>query len=191
VNEMTSPEADPTGQAFEVPANQEAGTSADNMEGISATDRQLADAQAERDSFRDKWTRSLAEFENYRKRVQREQEEDRKYQSLPIIRAILPAMDGLTRALQAAEKSGQSGELMTGVQMVAKQFETTLVGFGAKRIDSLGQPFDPNLHEAIQQIPSADHPPMTVMLEVEAGYTLHDRVIRPAKVLVSSAPPAE
>lgn len=188
---MTSPEADPTGQAFEVPADQAPKTSVENMEDISAADKQLADAQAERDGFRDKWTRSLAEFENYRKRVQREQEEDRKYKSLPIIRAILPAMDGLTRALQAAEKSGQSGELMTGVQMVAKQFETTLVGFGAKRIDSLGQPFDPNLHEAIQQIPSADHPPMTVMLEVEAGYTLHDRVIRPAKVLVSSAPPAE
>ena len=72
--------------------------------------------------------------------------------------------------------------------MTIKQLETTLTGHGAKAIQAQGRPFDPNLHEAISQAPSIDHPPMTVLQDVERGYTLHDRVIRPSKVIVTVAP---
>lgn len=150
---------------------------------------QLEAALAERDANRDGWLRAQAELENYRRRVQREAEEMRQYQSLPLARDLLPALDNLQRALQAAENSKNVADLVEGVKMVAKQFDDALARHGIKPIDAAGKPFDPNLHQAIQQFPSAEHPPMTVLNEVERGFTLKDRVVRPSTVIVSQAPP--
>jgi molecular chaperone GrpE len=80
-------------------------------------------------------------------------------------------------------------DLLTGVSMVARQLEDILVRNSVQPIEALGQPFDPNLHEALGQMPSTDYPAMTVMQELERGYTLHDRVVRPSKVMISSGPP--
>ncbi len=143
---------------------------------------------AERDDYLDKWTRSRAELENYRKRIQKEMDEDRKYAVLPLLRGLLTPLDNLDRAIQSAKQSKNVDELLTGIEMVVKQFETALTNAGVTTIQSTGQPFDPNQHEAIQQVPSADQPPMTVLQDVERGYVLHDRVVRPSKVIVSSAP---
>ncbi len=140
---------------------------------------------AERDDYKNKWARAMADLDNYRRRIQKEMEDDRKYAALPLLKAVLPGLDGLQLALKAAETSQNAEQLITGVQMVAKQFETSLANVGIKPIEAVGQPFDPNFHEAITQRPSADHPPMTVLDEVERGYTLHDRVVRPTKVIVS------
>lgn len=140
---------------------------------------------AERDEYKNKWARALADLDNYRRRVQKEMEEDRKYAAIPLLKAVLPGLDGLQLALRAAATSQNAEELITGVQMVAKQFDAALSAVGIAPIVSVGQPFDPNLHEAISQRPSADVPPMTVLDEVERGYTLHDRVVRPSKVIVS------
>ncbi len=145
--------------------------------------------EAERDELRNKWLRTEAELDNYRKRVQREAEELRKYQALPLARELLPGLDNLRRAIAAAETSKNIEDLLQGVSMVAKQFEDILDRHSVEAIESVGAPFDPNLHEALQQVPSADHPPMTVVQELEKGYTLHDRVVRPSKVIVSSGPP--
>ena len=79
--------------------------------------------------------------------------------------------------------------LLDGIRMVAQQFRDILKAHSAEPIDALGKPFDPNLHEALTQIPSAEHEPMTVLQVVEMGYRLHDRVVRPARVIVSCAPP--
>ena len=79
--------------------------------------------------------------------------------------------------------------LLNGIKMVSQQFRDTLKAHAAEPIDALGKPFDPNLHEALTQIPSAEHEPMTVLQVVEMGYRLHDRVVRPARVIVSCAPP--
>ena len=154
-------------------------------------EEQLKAALAERDQFKDKWTRAMADHENYRRRMQREMDEDRKYAALPLLKSLLPAFDGLDRAVFAAAQSKNAEELINGVQLTIKQLEKALNGFGAKSIVAQGQPFDPNQHEAISQAPSAEHPPMTVLHDIERGYMLHDRVVRPSKVIVSIAAPAK
>ncbi len=162
-----------------------------NEGGNASLKEQLEAARAERDELRNKWLRTEAELDNYRKRVQREAEELRKYQALPLARELLPGLDNLRRAIAAAETSKNIEDLLQGVSMVAKQFEDILNRHSVQAIESVGEPFDPNLHEALQQVPSADHPPMTVVQELEKGYTLHDRVVRPSKVIVSSGPPPD
>jgi molecular chaperone GrpE len=149
---------------------------------------ELETAIAERDELKDQLLRTRAEMENMRKRMNRERDEERRYAALPVVRDLLPALDNLRRALEAGQKQG-GGDLLQGVQMVLKQLEEVLGRHGAKTIPALGLPFDPNVHEALQQAPSEEHPPMTVLQELEQGYQLHDRVIRPTKVIVSSNPP--
>lgn len=144
--------------------------------------------QAERDQLFETLARSQAEFDNIRKRQQREAEQEAKYRAMPIIRDILPGLDNMRRSLEAANKGGKLEDLTKGVEMTLKQFEDLLSRHNAVAIPGAGTPFDPNLHEAISQAPSAEHPPMTVLMEVERGYVMHDRVVRPSKVIVSIAP---
>jgi molecular chaperone GrpE len=163
---------------------------ADPTASISLLD-QLEAARAERDANYDLYLRAQAELQNYRRRAQKEAEEARQYQALPVARDLLPALDNLHRALAAAEASGSVKDLVNGVRLVAKQIEAALGRHDVVPIESpAGKPFDPNLHQAIQQIPTDEHPPMTVVQEVERGFTLKDRVVRPATVIVS-APPAD
>jgi molecular chaperone GrpE len=150
---------------------------------------QLQAALTERDQFKDKLARAMADLDNFRKRVYREMDDERKYQSLPLLKSLLPVFDGLDRAVAASAQSRNFDDLLNGVQLTIKQLETVLAGHGAKPIAAQGQPFDPHLHEAISQVPSKDQPPMTVLNDVERGYTLHDRVVRPSKVVVATAPP--
>jgi molecular chaperone GrpE len=149
-----------------------------------------ADVQAQVAELQDQLLRSQAELENFRRRSQRDAGEARKYQSLTLVRDLLPSVDNLQRAIQAAEQSGDVGNLLEGIRMVSHQLAETLKGHAAQPIAAEGEAFDPNLHEALSQVPSADHPPMTVLQVVEDGYRMHDRVVRPAKVIVSCAPPA-
>jgi molecular chaperone GrpE len=128
-------------------------------------------------------------MENFRRRTYREQEDARKFEALRLLRDILPGLDGLNRAILSAEQTGDLPNMLNGIRMVANQFRDILKSHAAEPIDALGKPFDPNLHEALTQIPSKDHEPMTVLQVVEMGYRLHDRVVRPARVIVSSAPP--
>ena len=160
----------------------EAMAAGDSAEGV------LSALQTERDQFFDSWRRVQAEFDNYRKRQAREAEQTAKYAAVPVIRDVLPGLDNLRRLLEAAQKGGQLEELTKGVELTLKQFESVLEKNHARSIPGVGTPFDPNLHEAITQVPSAEHPPMTVLMEVERGYTIHDRVVRPSKVIVSAAP---
>ena len=148
----------------------------------------LSALQTERDQFFDSWRRVQAEFDNYRKRQAREAEQTAKYAAVPVIRDILPGLDNLRRLLEAAQKGGQLEDLTKGVELTLKQFDSILDKHQARAIPAVGTAFDPNLHEAITQAPSAEHPPMTVLMEVERGYTIHDRVVRPSKVIVSAAP---
>ena len=147
------------------------------------------DPTAERDQYFDQWKRTQAELENFRKRSQRELELKLRYSNVPLIRELLPALDNLARSIQAAEQTGNVEELLQGLKMIQAQFDQVFGTHAATTIKAVGEPFDPNLHEALQQIPTDEHPPMTVLQEVERGYVLHDRVIRPSKVLVASAPP--
>lgn len=130
--------------------------------------------------------RAQADLENYRKRAQREIEEERKFANLPLLRDLLPVLDNIGRALDAAEKTNDAQTLTTGFRMVAKQLEDILGRYGCVRIAALGQPFDPHLHEAISQQPSDEHDANTVITVAQEGYRLHDRVIRPSQVVVSA-----
>lgn len=136
----------------------------------------------------DRLLRAQAELDNYRKRARRELEDSLRYAAMPLLRDLLPVIDNLGRAIAAAEKSAETGGLIDGVKMVAQTLEGVLARHECKRIDALGKPFDPAFHEAISQQPSTEYPPQTVMLVAQEGYTLHDRVVRPAQVIVSTAP---
>jgi molecular chaperone GrpE len=149
---------------------------------------QLEATRAERDENYNLALRTQAELENYRRRVNREREEDSRYRVLPLAKDLLPAIDNLRRAVQAASASGNAEELIRGVELVLKQLDDALAANAVKPIASEGETFDPNKHDALTQVPSADHPPMTILQEVERGYTLHDRVLRPSKVIVATAP---
>lgn len=157
--------------------------------GADAPADPLAAALAERDAFQERWLRAQADFENFRRRARQEAEEARRYQDQRLAADLLPGLDNLARAVAAAESAGSSDELVAGVMMVLRQFEDVLAQHDVVPIACVGQPFDPHRHAALQQIPSADHPPLTVLQEVERGWMLHDRVLRPSRVLVSSAPP--
>jgi len=148
-----------------------------------------AELQAQISELQDQLLRGQAELENFRRRSQRDAGEARKYQSLALVRDMLPSLDNLQRAIQAAEQSGDVGNLLAGIRMVSQHLADTLKGHAAELIAAEGETFDPNLHEALSQVPTPDHPPMTVIQVVENGYKMHDRVVRPAKVIVSCAPP--
>jgi molecular chaperone GrpE len=145
--------------------------------------------QAQIDKLQDQLLRGQADLENFRRRSLREADEARRFQSMPVVRDLLPALDNLDRAIQAAEQTGDVSNLLEGIRMVSQQLSGILKGHAAQPISAEGQIFDPNLHEALSQVATSDHPPMTVIQVVESGYVMHDRIVRPAKVIVSCAPP--
>jgi molecular chaperone GrpE len=145
--------------------------------------RQAADAQ-------DRYLRSQAELENTRKRLRREMEDERRYAELNLLADLLPVIDNVNRAVEAAEKNADAASLLSGFKMVGQQLKQVLEKHHLKPIDAEGQPFDPAVHEAILQQPSAEHPENTVTTVAQTGYKLHDRVVRPAQVIVSSKNPA-
>ena len=148
-------------------------------------------AEQERDEYLALVKQVRAEFENYQKRQQRELAQERRFAHGPVVLSLLSALDNLDRALVAANQAGDKGPLAQGVAMVENQVLDILRRHGITRMEALGQPFDPNLHQAVTQQPSADRPPMTVLQVLEPGYLIHDRVLRPASVVVSVAPPAK
>jgi len=142
----------------------------------------------ELEEARGRLLRAQADMENLRKRSRRELDDERRYANLPLLTELLPVMDNVGRAIQAAEKSAEAGALLEGVKLVAQQLESVLAKYHCTRIAALEAPFDPHLHQAIMQQPSADHPPGIVLVVAQDGYQLHDRVLRPAQVIVSSTP---
>lgn len=158
---------------------------------LSALKKELAEAK-------DKTLRTFAELENFRKRSARTLQDELKYANMSLIRDMLSVMDNLLRAIEAAEKQDQAGELteqgkalLDGVKMVVEQFNMVLGKHNCTPIEAVNQPFDPNFHQAITQMPSADVAPNTVLMETQKGYVLHDRVVRPSQVIVSCEPPKE
>ena len=141
----------------------------------------------------DRILRLHAEFENYRKRAEREKDAFKRYAQEDLIKAILPQLDNLERALEACRCAENKADdpLVEGVELTRKGILDVLAKFGVQRIDSLGQPFDPSLHEAVMQQSDPDQEENTVLAETQAGYLLHDRLLRPAMVVVSRRPTSE
>jgi len=144
---------------------------------------------AERDEYLDIAQRGRAEFENYQKRNRTEREQERKYAYGPLAYDLLPILDNLDRTLSAAEKSGDAGPLVQGVQMVQKQFLEALRRHGITRFEAKAlAAFDPNLHQAVMQQATGEMDPGHIVDVHEQGYMNQDRVLRPAKVSVSVKP---
>lgn len=142
----------------------------------------------ERDQFLDQLQRTQADFENYQKRSRREWEQERKYLHGELTGGLLPVIDNLARATAAAAQAGEKGPLVQGVGMVQDQLLGLLKRYGVTAIEAQGQPFDPNLHQAVMQQTSDEQPPGTVLQVLEQGFKIHDRVLRPAAVVVSIRP---
>jgi molecular chaperone GrpE len=183
--------AEPTDEPDESPDVSTAETFAALEEDAEKTADELSTLRAQAQEAQDRALRAQAELENVRKRAQREIVEERRYAATPLIRELLTVADDIDRAIAAAEQTDQNAGLLEGFRMVADQLHNTLDKYGCKKIAADGEPFDPHLHEAIFQQPSTDHPPGTVMQVTLNGYQLHDRVVRPAQVIVAATPGPE
>jgi molecular chaperone GrpE len=141
----------------------------------------------EAEAQQDRYLRAVAEFDNVRKRTAREREEHTRYANESLLRDILPVLDNLDRALQAA-RSEPVTSLTTGVELIQRELLRVLEKFGVAPFVSVGQPFDPERHEAIARVQRPDLPDMSVAGETARGYLLHGRVLRPAMVTVAVTP---
>lgn len=148
----------------------------------------LETARAETAKLRDQLLRTAADFDNYRKRSRREVDDAHKKGSEEMLRTLLPVFDNLERAVLHAEQANDSKAIAEGVRMVLKQFTDAIGKVGIKRVAGVGTAFDPLVHEAIQQVETVEHPAGTIVAEVQPGYTLGDRLLRAAMVVVARPP---
>jgi molecular chaperone GrpE len=151
----------------------------------AADEDKVAKLQSELDQVRDVYLRKLAEFDNFRKRVEREREESRRLGAEDFIRDLLPVIDNFERAMQ--HTNDESGAFRQGVEMIAKQLGDTLARRGVVEINPIGQIFDPERHEAVQRVEDPNQPPGTVSVVMAKGYMAGDRLLRPALVGVTVA----
>ncbi len=148
---------------------------------------ELQKLKAERDSLVDRLARAQAEFENARRRASKEQQDFRDYATLDAIRTLLPVIDSFDRALQV---KSEAGDFRSGVELIYKQLQDALAKLGVREIPGKGEPFDPRYHEAIEMVETSEVPDHQVIEELQRGYKLKDRLLRPAMVKVAKNPGA-
>ncbi len=149
----------------------------------------IAALETERNEMRDRMLRIAAEFDNYKKRVRREQTDSENKARESVLKDFLEVADNLERASAAVQGTPDIKALQQGVELVLRLFQNKLERYDVKPLDAKGQPFDPRLHDAISQVPTADAPPGSVINEVQKGYRIGgDRLLRPALVVVAVAP---
>jgi molecular chaperone GrpE len=137
-------------------------------------------------SLNDKYLRLAAEFDNYKRLAQRDQRDQIRFGNEQLLKELLPVVDNLERAIKAAKGSTSTDGLIQGVDLTLKQLHGVLGKFGVQSIPTMGQPFDPSGHQAVATVPSSQVPDQHVVEEFQRGYRLHDRILRPAMVTVSS-----
>ncbi|MBL8868625.1 MAG: nucleotide exchange factor GrpE [Planctomycetaceae bacterium] len=181
-----SNEAENNTQNFEN-IDQVLGDGTDNSSSITPESPVTADQlKQELTAAMERALRAQAELENFRKRVYRDTEQQLKFASIGLLKDVLEVADNLQRALDAANQSDSTGSVAQGIQMVQNQLTTVLGKHGCVPIEAIGKPFDPNFHEALTQMPSADQPAGNILQELRRGYMLHERVVRPSQVILSS-----
>ncbi len=159
------------------------------------TDDPLKEMEEKLESFKkegkeshDRFLRVSAEFENYKKRATREMNDFRKFANESFIKAMLPVVDNLDRAIESSSNQENTNiSVVEGVNMTLKEILKVFEEFHVKRFESLGEIFDPNFHQAVQQEETDEHSDNTVLRELQKGYMIHDRLLRPAMVVVSKA----
>ena len=152
----------------------------------SVESTELQKLRVERDALLDRLARTQAEFDNARKRAAREQQDFREYAMADTIKALLPVLDSLERALQTS--SNQKSDLRSGVELIYKQLQDTLAKLGLRPIPAQGEPFDPHLHEAVEMVETTAAEDHQILEELQRGYKLKDRLLRPSMVRVARNP---
>jgi molecular chaperone GrpE len=152
---------------------------------VAALKAQIEEKDKEIAELKDRYLRSLADSENARKRIRQQSEESVRYQRENLLRDLLPIVDNLERAVDAAQGGGGGGSIVEGVQMVLASLLDYLRVQGVTPIDARGRMFDPRLHEAVDHVESPQHEPNTVVSEMHRGYQAGDRILRPARVSVA------
>jgi molecular chaperone GrpE len=171
--------ADPSGSAESSPKTEP--TAAETQSEASL----LGQLQSDIDKFRDLALRSQADFENFRKRAAREKEEAVKYANSSFLERLIPILDNFELGLGAARSNDAAAPIIAGLDMVAKQLNDFLLQHGVEPVDAVGQPFDPNLHEAVAQESSKEIAEGLVLRQLRKGFRLKERLLRPATVVVS------
>jgi molecular chaperone GrpE len=156
-------------------------------ERIEQLERELDEARAKSAEHLHNWQRSAADFANFKRRTDEERATLGQFSTAVLIGRLLSVLDDFDRALEAVPPEAHDSWI-EGVKLVERKLRGVLESEGVTPIEALGQPFDPNLHEAVAHEPTADHPDNTVIGEVQRGYRLHDRVIRPSLVRVANNP---
>jgi len=183
--EVDAPAAE-TSAAAEAPA----AAPADRVAELEAA---LAKAEAEKKDNYDRFLRAAADLENHRRRTKRDLDDARAEARTRVLKEMLPVVDNLERGLAHAEDAataGDSAAIVDGLRLVLRQFNHAFERSDVTPVEAQGQPFDPNLHEAISQVESAEHPPGTVVSVLQRGYKLGDRLLRPSLVVVAKPPSA-
>lgn len=152
-------------------------------------DEELAQMKAELNKYKDVALRSVADLDNYRKRMAREKDDAIRYANAGFLERLIPILDNFELGLQAAKAAGSQSAVLDGMSMVSKQLQDFLSSCGVETIDATGQHFDPNSHEAIAQEWNEEIPEGFVIRQLRKGYKLKDRLIRPANVVVSKGAP--
>jgi molecular chaperone GrpE len=152
---------------------------------VEMLQQQLAEKDKELADLKDKYLRVLADAENARKRIRQQSEDSVRVQRENFLRDLLPIVDNLERAVEAAQGGGSGQSIVEGVEMVLRALLDFLRANGVTQMNSVGQTFDPQLHEAVDQVQSSHHPPNTVVSEFHRGYVIGDRTLRPARVAVT------
>jgi molecular chaperone GrpE len=166
-----------------IAADQEVPTK--NGEGGKTEQQELENVKKERDDLYDRLLRKQAEFENYKKRIDREKSEFMQFASSDLMKELLNALDSFDLALHNAGSGAGSESTQRGFELIYKQLLDTMARFGLKSIEAKGKKFDPNFHQAVSTEPSEDMEENTVIKEMRKGYTLNGRLLRPAMVSVS------
>lgn len=159
-------------------------------EGERAEADPLALMTQERDKLKDQLLRLAADFDNYRKRARKDVQDAERRAREDIMREVLPVIDNLERAVQAANSTTEVSSIVDGIRMVLRLFEDQAGRIGLVRLAAVGERFDPALHDAVQQVETDEHPPGTVMTEIVPGYRLGEKLVRPAMVVVARKPAA-
>ena len=152
-------------------------------------EQRIAALETERNEARDRMLRVAADFENYKKRVRKEQADSEAKVRESILRDVLEVADNLERAASVDERADFKS-LQKGIELVNRLFQGKLERLDVRAFESKGQPFDPRVHDAVSQQPTAEVPPGSVVSEIQKGYRIGDRLLRPALVVVAVAPPA-
>ncbi len=181
------PESNDSGEVNST-AGTPAGAAAAGQGEAPLLEDQIRKLTAEKDELRDTLLRRQADFDNYRKRIEKERHQERHRGVEHMIQALLPVLDAFDNALAAAEKDSAAAEYVTGFELIRRQLWDLLSKQGLERIDSVGKEFNPHFHHAIARVETTEQPDGTVVSELQPGYTFHERVLRPAMVRVAAEP---